>query len=142
MSNLHLMELIPLFQTPCARSLLKILQNTLTDRSLLLFSLWTLTVLLMMLTILAGFSIVSIHPPPAFGSSPNLEALALEANKSKDQDGDSSLLDSSHLSRSCQSSTFLPQSNASPPSLVDFSFRPMHEATFSTEDKPKLLSQV
>ncbi|TYH78159.1 hypothetical protein ES332_D04G206100v1 [Gossypium tomentosum] len=84
----------------------------------------------------------SIHPPPAFGSSPNLEALALEANKSKDQDGDSSLLDSSHLSRSCQSSTFLPQSNASPPSLVDFSFRPMHEVTFSTEDKPKLLSQL
>ncbi|TYI88242.1 hypothetical protein E1A91_D04G194400v1 [Gossypium mustelinum] len=60
----------------------------------------------------------SIHPPPAFGSSPNLEALALEANKSKDQDGDSSLLDSSHLSR------------------------PMHEVTFSTEDKPKLLSQL
>ncbi|TYG61903.1 hypothetical protein ES288_D07G186200v1 [Gossypium darwinii] len=27
------MELIPLFQTPCARSLLKILQNTLTDRA-------------------------------------------------------------------------------------------------------------
>ncbi|MBA0751059.1 hypothetical protein Gogos_002427, partial [Gossypium gossypioides] len=77
-SNLHLMELISLYQTPYARSLLKILQNTLTDR--------------------AGFSIVSIYPPPAFGSSPNLEALALEANKSKDQDGDSSLLDSSHLS--------------------------------------------
>ncbi|XP_040952429.1 uncharacterized protein [Gossypium hirsutum] len=32
-SNLHLMELIPLFQTPCVRSLLKILQNTLTDRA-------------------------------------------------------------------------------------------------------------
>ncbi|XP_052483305.1 uncharacterized protein LOC105788497 [Gossypium raimondii] len=32
-SNLHLMELIPLFQTPCARSLLKIFQNTLTDRA-------------------------------------------------------------------------------------------------------------
>ncbi|KAK8289202.1 hypothetical protein V6Z11_D07G174200 [Gossypium hirsutum] len=27
------MELIPLFQTPCVRSLLKILQNTLTDRA-------------------------------------------------------------------------------------------------------------
>ncbi|KAB2041285.1 hypothetical protein ERO13_D02G119201v2 [Gossypium hirsutum] len=111
MSNLHLMELIPLFQTPCARSLLKILQNTLTDRSLLLFSLWTLTVLLMMLTILAGFSIVSIHPPPAFGSSPNLEALALEANKSKDQDGDSSLLDSSHLSRSALTDKVLSKFN-------------------------------
>ncbi|XP_039002810.1 serine/threonine-protein kinase STY46-like isoform X2 [Hibiscus syriacus] len=59
----------------------------------------------------------SIHPPPAFGSSPNLEALALEANKSKDQDGNSSLPANSHLSR------------------------PMHEVTFSTEDKPKLLSQ-
>ncbi|KAG4121316.1 hypothetical protein ERO13_D11G198800v2 [Gossypium hirsutum] len=98
-SNLHLRELIPLYQTPYARSLLKILQNTLIDRCLLLFSLCTLTVLLMMLTILAGFSIVSIHPPLAFGSSPNREALALEANKSKDQDGDSSLLDSSHISR-------------------------------------------
>ncbi|TYH63321.1 hypothetical protein ES332_D07G183800v1 [Gossypium tomentosum] len=110
-SNLHLMELIPLFQTPCVRSLLKILQNTLTDRGLLLFSLWTLTVLLMMLTILAGFSIVSIHPPPAFGSSPNLEALALEANKSKDQDGDSSLLDSSHLSRSALTDKVLSKFN-------------------------------
>ncbi|KAK8505843.1 hypothetical protein V6N12_042868 [Hibiscus sabdariffa] len=59
----------------------------------------------------------SIHPPPAFGSSPNLEALALEANKSKDQDGDSSITPNSHVSR------------------------PMHEVTFSTEDKPKLLSQ-
>ncbi|GMJ06934.1 serine/threonine/tyrosine kinase 46 [Hibiscus trionum] len=59
----------------------------------------------------------SIHPPPAFGSSPNLEALALEANKSKDQDGDSSIPANSHVSR------------------------PMHEVTFSTEDKPKLLSQ-
>lgn len=28
----------------------------------------------------------SIHPPPAFGSSPNLEALALEANKSEDEE--------------------------------------------------------
>ncbi|TYG74722.1 hypothetical protein ES288_D04G205200v1 [Gossypium darwinii] len=105
------MELIPLFQTRCARSLLKILQNTLTDRGLLLFSLWTLTVLLMMLTILAGFSTVSIHPPPAFGSSPNLEALALEANKSKDQDGDSSLLDSSHLSRSALTDKVLSKFN-------------------------------
>ncbi|XVE93924.1 hypothetical protein REPUB_Repub01dG0236000 [Reevesia pubescens] len=60
----------------------------------------------------------SIHPPPAFGSSPNLEALALEANKSHDQDGDSSVHVDSHF------------------------FRPMHEITFSTEDKPKLLSQL
>ncbi|MBA0760240.1 hypothetical protein Gotri_022999 [Gossypium trilobum] len=60
----------------------------------------------------------SIHPPPAFGSSPNLEALALEADKSEDQDGDSSVHANSHFSR------------------------PMHEITFSTEDKPKLLSQL
>ncbi|KAI8022243.1 Serine/threonine-protein kinase STY46 [Camellia lanceoleosa] len=56
----------------------------------------------------------SIHPPPAFGSSPNLEALALEANKSQVQDGDSA---------------------GSRP-------RSMHEITFSTDDKPKLLSQL
>ena len=31
----------------------------------------------------------SIHPPPAFGSSTNLEALALEASKSQGQDHDS-----------------------------------------------------
>ncbi|XP_022748520.1 serine/threonine-protein kinase STY46-like isoform X3 [Durio zibethinus] len=59
----------------------------------------------------------SIHPPPAFGSSPNLEALALEANKSHDQDGDSSVHANSHFSR------------------------PLHEITFSIEDKPKVLSQ-
>ncbi|XP_052478757.1 uncharacterized protein LOC105778061 isoform X1 [Gossypium raimondii] len=53
----------------------------------------------------------SIHPPPAFGSSPNLESLALEANKSKDQDGDSSLLDSSHLSRSALTDKVLSKFN-------------------------------
>ncbi|KAB2043223.1 hypothetical protein ES319_D01G001500v1 [Gossypium barbadense] len=53
----------------------------------------------------------SIHPPPAFGSSPNLGSLA-------DQDGDNSEHGNSHFSR------------------------PMHEITFSTEDKPKLLSQL
>ncbi|XVE48801.1 hypothetical protein DITRI_Ditri01bG0031800 [Diplodiscus trichospermus] len=58
----------------------------------------------------------SIHPPPAFGSSPNLEGLALEVNKSQDQDGDHSVHANSQFSR------------------------PMHEITFSTEDKPKLLS--
>ncbi|KAE8667334.1 heterodimeric geranylgeranyl pyrophosphate synthase small subunit [Hibiscus syriacus] len=58
------------------------------------------------------------HPPPAFGSSPNLESLALESNKSQDEDGDSSVHGNSHFSR------------------------PMHEITFSAEDKPKLLSQL
>jgi len=32
----------------------------------------------------SSFQRSSIHPPPAFGSSPNLEALALEANSSED----------------------------------------------------------
>ncbi|XP_010266926.1 PREDICTED: serine/threonine-protein kinase STY46 isoform X2 [Nelumbo nucifera] len=51
----------------------------------------------------------SIHPPPSFGSSPNLEALALES-QSNVEDGDSAV--------------------------------PMHEVTFSSDDKPKLLSQL
>lgn len=65
----------------------------------------------------------SIHPPPAFGSSPNLEALVIEASNieasnSQDLDGDNSV-----------------HANAK-------FFRPMHEITSSTEDKPKLLSQL
>ncbi|KAG8368040.1 hypothetical protein BUALT_Bualt15G0004100 [Buddleja alternifolia] len=60
----------------------------------------------------------SIHPPPAFGSSPNLEALALEANKSEVQDGDSAVKGVAKFPRA------------------------MHEITFSTDDKPKLLSQL
>ncbi|URD75086.1 TyrKc [Musa troglodytarum] len=57
----------------------------------------------------------SVHPPPAFGSSPNLEALALEASRQQVQDEDNF-------------------ANAPPYP------RPMHEITFSTHDKPKLLS--
>ncbi|KAL3514960.1 hypothetical protein ACH5RR_021862 [Cinchona calisaya] len=60
----------------------------------------------------------SIHPPPAFGSAPNLEALALEPSKSSDEDGDVAVHPRSKVSR------------------------PMHEITFSTDDKPKLLSQL
>ncbi|KAJ9550380.1 hypothetical protein OSB04_014425 [Centaurea solstitialis] len=65
----------------------------------------------------------SIHPPPAFGSSPNLEALALEAlaleaNESLTQNGNGAV-----------------NSYTNPP-------WPMHEITFSTDDKPKLLSQL
>ncbi|KAF8013419.1 hypothetical protein BT93_I1311 [Corymbia citriodora subsp. variegata] len=60
----------------------------------------------------------NIHPPPAFGSSPNLEALALEASKSLAKDGDNSVHANAQYSR------------------------PMHEVTFSTDDKPKLLSQL
>ncbi|XP_037492900.1 serine/threonine-protein kinase STY17 isoform X3 [Jatropha curcas] len=58
----------------------------------------------------------SIHPPPTFGSSPNLEALAFQANRYHVEDGDSAV-NSMHLSR------------------------PMHEITFSTVDRPKLLSE-
>ncbi|KAL0698623.1 hypothetical protein Bca4012_054745 [Brassica carinata] len=57
----------------------------------------------------------SIHPPPAFGSSPNLEALALVASRSNDEEGDNSTRNNS---------------------------RPLHEITFSTVDKPKLLFQL
>ena len=40
--------------------------------------------------VLTFISLVSsIHPPPAFGSSTNLEALALEVSKSQGQDQDS-----------------------------------------------------
>uniref|UniRef100_A0A6N2LKP4 non-specific serine/threonine protein kinase n=1 Tax=Salix viminalis TaxID=40686 RepID=A0A6N2LKP4_SALVM len=60
----------------------------------------------------------NMHPPPAFGSSPNLESLALEAKKLDEQDGDNSV----HANSSY--------------------FRPMHEITFSADDKPKLLSQL
>ncbi|KAH9624282.1 hypothetical protein KSS87_004140 [Heliosperma pusillum] len=61
------------------------------------------------------------HPPPAFGSSPNLEALALEENQSHDDDDDEDDNDANASSRL---------------------LRPMHEITFSTDDKPKLLSQL
>ncbi|XP_076952759.1 serine/threonine-protein kinase STY17-like [Bidens hawaiensis] len=57
-----------------------------------------------------------LHPPPSFGSTQNLEALAL--NRHHDN--------------------YTPN-NAS--SNAAFS-RPMHEITFSTRDKPKVLSQL
>ncbi|OMO83444.1 hypothetical protein COLO4_22506 [Corchorus olitorius] len=59
-----------------------------------------------------------IHAPPTFGSSPNLEALALQASRYHVEDGDSAVNSTSHQ------------------------FRPMHEITFSTVDRPKLLSQL
>ncbi|XP_050228101.1 serine/threonine-protein kinase STY17 isoform X2 [Mercurialis annua] len=59
-----------------------------------------------------------IHPPPTFGSSPNLEALAFQANRYHIEDGDSAANSTSHLTR------------------------PMHEITFSTVDRPKLLSEL
>ncbi|XP_044511950.1 serine/threonine-protein kinase STY46-like isoform X2 [Mangifera indica] len=59
----------------------------------------------------------STHPPPAFGSSPDLELVNV-ANRSDDQDKDDTM--SSH----------------------QFNPRLMHEITISTSDKPKLLSQL
>ncbi|KAK1360558.1 hypothetical protein POM88_045032 [Heracleum sosnowskyi] len=60
----------------------------------------------------------SIHPPPAFGSSPNLDSLVIETKNTHVQDGDSATNASAKYSR------------------------PMHEITFSADDKPKLLSQL
>ncbi|XAR73720.1 Dual-specificity kinase [Bertholletia excelsa] len=59
-----------------------------------------------------------IHPPPTFGSSSNLEDLDIEANRPQVEDGDSVVHSTSRFSS------------------------PMHEITFSTVDKPKLLSQL
>ncbi|EPS65901.1 hypothetical protein M569_08870, partial [Genlisea aurea] len=56
----------------------------------------------------------SVHPPPAFGSSPNLEASQMEPS----QVGDIRMCNNIVVSR------------------------PMHEITFSTKDRPKLLSQL
>ncbi|KAL2348660.1 hypothetical protein Fmac_002660 [Flemingia macrophylla] len=59
-----------------------------------------------------------VHPPPTFGSSSNLEALALQTTKNNIEDGGSAM------------------------SVTPYFPRPMHEITFSTVDKPKLLSQL
>ncbi|KAJ1277576.1 hypothetical protein BS78_04G014800 [Paspalum vaginatum] len=59
-----------------------------------------------------------IHPPPAFGSSSNLEALGLETSE-------------------CD----VKSTNETDHSVHLIS-RPMHEITFATIDKPKLLSQL
>ncbi|GLJ40447.1 hypothetical protein SUGI_0833400 [Cryptomeria japonica] len=61
---------------------------------------------------------VSTHPPPAFGSSPNLEALVLEVSKKSNGAGDGETNEDRIIAR------------------------PMYEITFSSEDKPKLLSQL
>ncbi|KAL6531916.1 Serine/threonine-protein kinase sty46 [Orobanche minor] len=60
----------------------------------------------------------SIHPPPAFGSPPNFEALGLQAGNLDTKDDDNGMNLGAKLPR------------------------PMHEITFSTVDKPKLLSQL
>ncbi|XP_028774557.1 serine/threonine-protein kinase STY17 isoform X2 [Neltuma alba] len=59
-----------------------------------------------------------VHPPPTFGSSSNLEALSRQACKNNAEDGDGDM------------------------DLAPCFYRPMHEITFSTVDKPKVLSQL
>lgn len=49
---------------------------------------------------------LSVHPPPAFGSSPNLGALVLEASRQDVQDGDSDA-NSAHLPRFCANPVIL-----------------------------------
>ncbi|KAK2656908.1 hypothetical protein Ddye_009960 [Dipteronia dyeriana] len=59
-----------------------------------------------------------VHPPPTFGSVPSLEVFALQSNRCHVEDGDSAA------------------------DLTPTFARPMHEITFSTVDKPKLLTQL
>ncbi|PHT91018.1 hypothetical protein T459_06131 [Capsicum annuum] len=62
--------------------------------------------------------IPSIHPPPTFGSAPNLQSLEIHDNKAHVNDGESDINSTSRTTR------------------------PMHEITFSTIDKPKTLTQL
>ncbi|KAH7429647.1 hypothetical protein KP509_09G060400 [Ceratopteris richardii] len=64
----------------------------------------------------------SIHLPPAFGSTANLEALALEMMKPSQMEDEKDSSGSNSVSK--------------------FSHQPMHEVTLSTSDKPKLLSEL
>ncbi|KAF1861363.1 hypothetical protein Lal_00025647 [Lupinus albus] len=59
-----------------------------------------------------------IHPPPTFGSPSNLEAVPLHTTKNNIEDGGSTM------------------------GMTPYFPRSMHEITFSTIDKPKLLSQL
>ncbi|XP_031265450.1 serine/threonine-protein kinase STY46-like [Pistacia vera] len=69
-------------------------------------------------TVYSGYpNYQSMHPPPAFGSSPDLELVNV-ANRSDVQDNDVTM------------------------NSYQFNSRVMHEITISTNDKPKLLSQL
>ncbi|KAI7739681.1 hypothetical protein M8C21_020548 [Ambrosia artemisiifolia] len=59
-----------------------------------------------------------LHPPPPFGSTQNLEARALKVNRNHDNFTENDVNSTSVFSR------------------------PMHEITFSTIDRPKVLSQL
>ncbi|XP_059280980.1 serine/threonine-protein kinase STY8-like isoform X2 [Lycium ferocissimum] len=60
----------------------------------------------------------SVHPPPTFGSSTNLQPFEIHDNNAHVHDGESDVNSTSRTTR------------------------PMHEITFSTIDKPKLLTQL
>ncbi|XP_071695955.1 serine/threonine-protein kinase STY17-like [Rutidosis leptorrhynchoides] len=60
-----------------------------------------------------------LHPPPSFGSAQNLEVLALKGSRHHDDSYAENDVNSTSVSS-----------------------RPMHEITFSTIDRPKLLSQL
>ncbi|CAM6085958.1 unnamed protein product [Calypogeia fissa] len=67
---------------------------------------------------------INVHPPPSFGSTPNLQDLALEINhKNKDLDNDQ-------------------EDSGDQGFNINYPHAPMHEVCFSTVDKPKLLSQL
>ncbi|KAI9080454.1 hypothetical protein K1719_037568 [Acacia pycnantha] len=59
-----------------------------------------------------------IHLPPTFGSSSNLEALSRKRSKNNIEDEDGAM------------------------DVIPYPFQPMHEITFSTVDKLKVLSQL
>ncbi|XP_078441729.1 serine/threonine-protein kinase STY46-like isoform X2 [Wolffia australiana] len=69
------------------------------------------------------FSRRSIHPPPAFGSSQNLEALAAEHSGGNAHDG-SSAANANGLSSNLRNTGI------------------MHEVTFAADDRKKLLSEL
>eukprot|EP00271_Cylindrocystis_brebissonii_P000612 TRINITY_DN1072_c0_g1_i1.p1 TRINITY_DN1072_c0_g1~~TRINITY_DN1072_c0_g1_i1.p1 ORF type:complete len:618 (-),score=150.57 TRINITY_DN1072_c0_g1_i1:368-2221(-) len=73
------------------------------------------------------------YPPPAFGSSPNLEQLALDMAA---KDLPKSLPKSAGIPEDEDQQTTSQRSGFAPPHL------PLHEVTFSTLDRPKLLSQL
>ncbi|KAH7297639.1 hypothetical protein KP509_25G004400 [Ceratopteris richardii] len=64
----------------------------------------------------------SIHFPPAFGSSADLEALALEMLKPSQMEDEDDSSGSNSVSK--------------------FSYMPLHEVTFATLDKSRLLSEL
>lgn len=111
-------------------------------------------------------SLSSTHPPPTFGSSPNLQGLEIHDDKAHVNHGDSDINSTSRTTRlNCLNSwveddkfmilvwlhSFDIECIYCSQSISSWLFflmsqmilcRPMHEITFSTIDKPKTLTQV